>query len=305
MVSERFSFKADWFQKEADIFRPFVINVYSKDNSVEIFDEKSGKMFLRRSQLETLNAISHEHSTMKKINVGAKFYIFGRQFNITDYADDYTKFKLSSHRESAFCLLKPDAIPLMDKIFNRFREERFNIVHCKMVQLDKECASRLLMQEMEDEPIQHTFVDYLSSAPIVVLELLSQNAIQKLLHVVGPNDPNEAKQICPNSIRAKYGTNLLKNVVFCPKSAVSNKMNIKYFFTDNRIEPYISMNGTLGVIKPHAVINENIGDIISLIYENNFSITAMNMTYMERGDCEKFLEVYKGVIPGYNGYLWT
>lgn len=57
-------------------------------------------MFLRRSPLDTLNAINHERTTTKQIYVGAKLNIFGRQFNIIDYADDSTKCKLSSHRES-------------------------------------------------------------------------------------------------------------------------------------------------------------------------------------------------------------
>lgn len=37
-----------------------------------------------------------------------------------------------------------------------------------------------------------------------------------------------------------------------------------------------------------------------MIYENNLKITAMKMLYMERGNCEEFLEVYKGVVPEYN-----
>lgn len=55
---------------------------------------------MRRSPLDTLNSLNHERTTSKQIYVGAKLNIFGRQFNITDYADDVTKFKLSSHRES-------------------------------------------------------------------------------------------------------------------------------------------------------------------------------------------------------------
>lgn len=108
---------ANWFQKEADMCRPFIVNFYPKDNSVEIvstvtriysftsmcglfqFDQKSRKMFLRRSPLDTCT-LSHERTTPKQFYVGAKLNIFGRQFNITDYADDSTKITLSSQRES-------------------------------------------------------------------------------------------------------------------------------------------------------------------------------------------------------------
>lgn len=62
----------------------------------------------------------------------------------------------------------------------------------------------------------------------------------------------------------------------------------------------MTLNGTLGIVKPHAVQDGKLGDIISVIYENNFKITAMKMMYMDRGNCEEFLEVYKGVVPEYN-----
>lgn len=55
-----------------------------------------------------------------------------------------------------------------------------------MIQLDRDCASRLLMQEMEDvNPTLPALVESITVAPVVVLELFGQNAIRKLLDVVG------------------------------------------------------------------------------------------------------------------------
>lgn len=94
--------------------------------------------------------------------------------------------KIKENVFSSFCLLKPDAIPFIDKILNQFRDERFTLGHCKMIQLDKDCASRLLMQEMEDiNPTLPALVESITVAPVVVLELFGQNAIRKLLDVVG------------------------------------------------------------------------------------------------------------------------
>lgn len=44
---ERYSFKANWFQKEAEMFRPFIMNVYPKDNSVEIVSPLNSFQFIR------------------------------------------------------------------------------------------------------------------------------------------------------------------------------------------------------------------------------------------------------------------
>lgn len=57
-----------------------------------------------------------------------------------------------------------------------------------MVQLERDCASRLIMQEMDDIiPILPALVESITVGPVVVLELFGQNAIQKLSDVVGEN----------------------------------------------------------------------------------------------------------------------
>lgn len=58
-------------------------------------------------------------------------------------------------------------------------------------------------------------------------------------------------------------------------------------------------NSTLGIVKPHAIKEGKLGEIIAKIYENNFKITAMKMIFLERPNCEEFYEVYKGVVPEY------
>lgn len=79
----------------------------------------------------------------------------------------------------------------MDKILNQFRDERFTIGHCKMVELDKDTASRLFMEEMGDiNPTLPALVESVTVGPIVVLELFGQNAIRKLLDVVGERWPS-------------------------------------------------------------------------------------------------------------------
>lgn len=74
----------------------------------------------------------------------------------------------------------------MDKILNRFRDERFTIGNCKMVQLDRDDASRLFMEEMSDsKSCLPSLVESVTIGPVLALELFSQNAIRKLLEIVG------------------------------------------------------------------------------------------------------------------------
>lgn len=86
----------------------------------------------------------------------------------------------------AFCLLKPDAIPFIDKILNQLRDERFTIGHCKMVQLSRDCANCLFMQEFgEVSPLLPDLIDSVCVGPVVALELFGQNAIRRLIDILG------------------------------------------------------------------------------------------------------------------------
>lgn len=55
----------------------------------------------------------------------------------------------------------------------------------------------------------------------------------------------------------------------------------------------------LCIIKPHAIKDGKFGDIISMIHECGFNITALKMCYLDRANCEEFYEIYKGVVPEY------
>jgi len=46
----------------------------------------------------------------------------------------------------------------------------------------------------------------ITSGPILALELQAENAVQRLLALLGPPDSAEARLCSPSSIRARYGT---------------------------------------------------------------------------------------------------
>ena len=61
-------------------------------------------------------------------------------------------------------------------------------------------------------------VTELNAGPILVLELTGKGGadiVSQFRDFVGPSDPSLAKQIRPNSIRAKFGADKVKNAVHC------------------------------------------------------------------------------------------
>lgn len=54
------------------------------------------------------------------------------------------------------------------------------------------------------------------SGPSYAVILFAENAVNKIRSLVGATDPAQAKLDQPNSIRAIYGTDILKNGIHCP-----------------------------------------------------------------------------------------
>lgn len=53
-------------------------------------------------------------------------------------------------------------------------------------------------------------VEFVTSGPVVALELKGSNAIQKWQTLLGPTDSATARNQAPMSIRAKFGTGMYK-----------------------------------------------------------------------------------------------
>lgn len=174
-----------------------------------------------------------------------------------------------------FCMLKPSSIVSMDQILSRICNEGFSINNCAMLQLDSEEARRFYSDREGDAHLPF-LIEHIVSGPILIMELISRNAVQRLIDVCGPEDPSDAKTHSPNSLRAKFGQDLLKNAVHCSQTAaaanrVSSNLNprafygkthllhmqeLKYFFSGDNTSfrtTAVLRHSTLAIVKPHAI----------------------------------------------------
>ena len=58
-------------------------------------------------------------------------------------------------------------------------------------------------------------IEHLISGTSIVLEVRQQNVVKTFREMVGPNDPEIAKYLRPNTIRAKFGMDRVRNAVHC------------------------------------------------------------------------------------------
>ena len=50
MAETRYVFNCEWYDETAQLIRPYQFTFYPKDNSIELFDVKNRRLFLKRTE---------------------------------------------------------------------------------------------------------------------------------------------------------------------------------------------------------------------------------------------------------------
>ena len=98
-----------------------------------------------------------------------------------------------------------------------------------------------------------------------------------------------------------FGTDGTKNAVHGSDSTTSAAREIGLFFGEgNAMKSSAVMNNcTLCIIKPHIIRDGQTGQLIDMILQKGFEISAAEMFNLNRPQIEEFYDVYKGVLPEY------
>jgi nucleoside-diphosphate kinase len=136
------------------------------------------------------------------------------------------------------------------------------------------------------------------------MELIANGAIQKWRQFIGPTNSDKARAEAPNSIRAMFGTDGTKNAVHGSDSPTSARREIDFWFggdaSTRAMQTTAVMNNcTMCIIKPHIIKNGQVGQVIDMILNAGFEISAAEMFNLSRPMIEEFYCVYKGVLPEY------
>ena len=308
-MEERYAFTAEWYDPNAALIRRYLLNYYPSDNACEMVDLKSRKLFLKRSPCE--------HVTLKDLFIGAVVNIHSRQLNITQYGDEFTERKLKSTKEKTLGIIKPDcSAGKVGQIWDRVAREGFLISQARMVQLSQEEA-REFYAEHRGKPFFENLVGFMTEGPVVAFEITGEDAVARWRHVLGPTDSSVARQEAPGSLRAQFGTDKTRNACHGSDSQTSAEREITFFFGGAGVggtgtasagkprgrTPAKLVNSTLGIVKPHAVLDGLAGKIIAEITSAGLSVTALQLHHVSKANAEEFLEVYKGVVAEYTGMV--
>ena len=127
-----------------------------------------------------------------------------------------------------FFMVKPDGVErqLTGKIINILESEGYQINKLKKMIIDEEKA-KLHYEEHKEKPFFSDLIQFITSGPVVVMELEGNDVITKIRELMGATNPSEAE---PGTIRAQFGTEIEKNVVHGSDSIASAERALEIFF---------------------------------------------------------------------------
>tara|TARA_B100000282_G_C31401904_1_gene340520 strand:+ start:153 stop:563 length:411 start_codon:yes stop_codon:yes gene_type:complete len=133
-----------------------------------------------------------------------------------------------SNTERTLSIIKPDAVErnLFEKITDILKKNNLKIEKNKKLQISKEEAAEFY-KEHQSKPFYEKLCNYLSSGPIIVMELSGENAISRYREIMGATDPKKAGN---NTIRNLYGVSIDKNSVHGSDSSSSAERELNFFF---------------------------------------------------------------------------
>ncbi|XP_069105017.1 nucleoside diphosphate kinase homolog 7-like [Argopecten irradians] len=295
---DRYCFIAEWYDPHAAFKRRYQFMYYVKDKTVEMFDVKNHRVFLKRTKMDDLR--------LEDLYINSTLNVFSRQLNFVDYGDEFTRRRLANKKERTLGLIKPDAVPKMGQVLDLLFKNRFLIANMKMCQLTRNEAYEFY-QEHQGKTYFDNLLSYMTSGPLIAIELMGPDCVSQWADLLGPTDPAAAREQAPNSIRARFGTDAIRNACHGSDSIGSAAREIEFFFPSNGSQVQRSTakfsECTCCVIKPHAVKSGNAGEIISQIMETGFEISMLQVFHMEKANAEEFFEVYKGVVQEYGAMV--
>ncbi|OPJ67374.1 thioredoxin domain-containing protein 3 [Patagioenas fasciata monilis] len=139
-------------------------------------------------------------------------------------------------QEHTLAVIKPAAAKEhKDDIMQKVKDAGFTISKIKEEALTRDMVAHFY----KDHEGKSFFGDLLSSmteGPSVIMVLSKENAVEEWRQLMGPTDPEEAKNISPESIRAQFAQDILSNAVHGSSTKQQALENIQYIFGEIDID---------------------------------------------------------------------
>lgn len=135
--------------------------------------------------------------------------------------------------ERTLSIIKPNAVldNHVGEIIARFEKNGLRVVGIKKLQLSQSQAEAFYAVHKE-RPFFRDLVNFMSSAPVVIIALEGPNAVAKNREIMGATDPKKAAK---GTIRADFAKSVTENAVHGSDSAENAQNEIAFFFHEDEL----------------------------------------------------------------------
>lgn len=113
--------------------------------------------------------------------------------------------------QHTYAMIKPGYEQLWGKVIDRIIDEGLHIVQMKMTTFTESFAEQFYAEHV-GKAFYPTLENYMTSGPIVALELSGENAIARWREIIGPTNKEVALEKAPLSLRALYARSTTENL---------------------------------------------------------------------------------------------
>ena len=135
--------------------------------------------------------------------------------------------------ERTLVIIKPDAVQrgLIGETVSRLERRGLKIVGMKLMQIDEELARRHYSVH-RGKPFFEGLIEYITSAPVVVMVVEGPKAIEAVRLTMGATDPVNA---APGTIRGDYALDILRNLVHGSDGPDTARTEVALFFGETEL----------------------------------------------------------------------
>ncbi|XP_037542074.1 thioredoxin domain-containing protein 6 [Nematolebias whitei] len=135
-------------------------------------------------------------------------------------------------KQHTLAVIKPDAMEEhRDTILEEIRGRGFTVTQLKETVLSREMAEEFY-KEHREKPFFNQLVEFMCRGPCVMLVLTKENAVEEWRAMMGPTDPEKAKETSPNTLRARFAADILHNSVHGSSNEQHAEEKIQFIFGD-------------------------------------------------------------------------
>lgn len=138
--------------------------------------------------------------------------------------------------ERTLIIVKPDGVQraLVGQVIARFESRGLRIAGLKLMRISRALAEEHYA-EHRGKPFYEGTVNYMTSAPVVVMALEGPDAIAAARATMGATNPLNAQ---PGTIRADFGLNISRNIVHGSDKPETAEREINLYFRPEELLSY-------------------------------------------------------------------